>query len=485
MPNPNPCQVIQEQIDSLTAQVYYLLDAIGELPPKHRPIFLAQVAKLKEQIRALRVELQDCQRNPMPYALSLDGIEATQSIQDMTQSVPLVANKTTVVRVYLSYSLSPPVTVSGQLALRTSSSGPAVFVASTSTVVLDPAQMGQLDAKRQNMQLSLNFVLPANHTNDGPLFISLAGVTDVNTGVAFGIVHLGATLTVSFTARPPLRIRLFGMRYQSGTPPVTYIPSALDFGLINSWLNRAYPVAQVISSQAIVDATAAPPFTCNQINAQLAAIRALDMSGGADKRTHYFGLVSDGGFFMRGCSGVPSTPDPSAVGAGPTGPATWGWDFDGSYGDWYTGHELGHTFGRNHPIKGKECSGTSYSAVDPNYPFFSGQLANADDAFVGFDVGDPAFNLPMAALPGTVWHDVMSYCPNEWLSSYTYEGILDRLVAENTLGAGATPSPHSGTGSAPAQAVGAGRMNAFPTRSRPRSWSRPGETSSVWWRRST
>src|SRR5262249_49618665 len=160
-------------------------------------------------------------------------------------------------------------------------------------------------------------------------------------------------------------------------------------------------------------------------------IRALDIGAGTDKRTHYFGLVADGGFFMRGCAaGIPQTPDPTTVASGPTGPATWGWDFDGSYGDWYTGHELGHTFGRYHP----GACGEAHD--DPSYPFTAGQLANADDAFVGFDAGDPAYNLPMTALPGVAWHDVMTYCSYQWLSSYTYQGILTRLLAENNLPAG-------------------------------------------------
>ena len=42
----------------------------------------------------------------------------------------------------------------------------------------------------------------------------------------------------------------------------------------------------------------------------------------------------------------------------------------------------------------------------------------------------------MTALPGTDWHDVMTYCNRQWLSSYTYEGIRVRLDAENSLGPG-------------------------------------------------
>jgi hypothetical protein len=167
----------------------------------------------------------------------------------------------------------------------------------------------------------------------------------------------------------------------------------------------------------------------------VAAIRALDMAGGGDPRTHYYGFVSDGGFFMRGsAAGIPGVPDPATVASGPTGSNTWGWDNDGSYGDWYGGHELGHTFGRFHPGFCGE------SADDPSYPFTAGQLANADDAFVGVDVGDATLGIAPVALPGTAWHDVMTYCVTQWLSSYTYGGVRTRLAAEAALFPGAVPA---------------------------------------------
>ena len=166
-------------------------------------------------------------------------------------------------------------------------------------------------------------------------------------------------------------------------------PSALDYTLIQSWLERAYPVASVEWSQAVVDAPQAWPFDASIINTFVRGIRTTDVLGGVDARTHYYGLVSDGGggFFMRGlASGIPGVPDPSTVASGPTGPNTWGWDLDGSYGDWYTGHEFGHTYGRFHA----EFCGAGGGAP---YPFVNGQLSNADGAFAGFDTGDPAQGL--------------------------------------------------------------------------------------------
>ena len=360
--------------------------------------------------------------------IRVDAVEVAQAIQNLFHSVALVALKATVVRVYLSSRANPAVTVRGQIRVR-HASGPFVTINSVNNVVVDATQSGQLAAQRNNVQRSLNFLVPTDQVAAGSLAVELSSLVDIATN---NPVDPGphSPITVSFIPGVSLRLRVLGISYQQGTPPQVHIPSAIDFGLVNSWLLRAYPVHQVLSSQAIVAATPTPPFDCGQINSQVAAIRALDVSGGADNRTHYYGLVSDAGFFMRGCAGVPGSPDPTAVGSGPTGPATWGWDFDGSYGDWYTGHELGHTFGRKHP----GFCGESHD--DPAYPFPAGQLSDADNAFVGLDVGDPLYGLPMAALPGTDWHDVMTYCNRQWLSSYTYEGIRVRLNAENALGPG-------------------------------------------------
>jgi hypothetical protein len=363
--------------------------------------------------------------DPAQASVQLDAIEVTQAIQDLSQSIPLVAGKPSVIRVYLSNYSAAGRTVAGELSLRKGPSDTPVTVASANTVFLDPAQAGNLAAARGDVTRSLNFVVPETCTADGPLNITMASITATGTGAAVPFGHERRP-TVRFITSPPLRVRILGLRYQQGNPPVTFIPRSLDFALLVSWLGRAYPVGQVISSQAIIDATAAVPFSCGDINAQVAAIRALDMSAGADSRTHYYGMVYDGGFFMRGCAaGIPATADPSTVASGPTGSGTYGWDYDGSYGDWYGGHELGHTFGRKHP-------GFCGETMDDlqNYPFPHGQLSDSDNGFVGFDVGDPVQGLPMTALPGQSWHDVMTYCNYEWLSPYTYRGILDRLIAE-------------------------------------------------------
>ncbi|MFD0313241.1 hypothetical protein [Streptomyces flavalbus] len=369
-----------------------------------------------------------------PHAV-LDAAEITQAVQDLNHSVTLIAGKTTVVRLYLRSTSGPAVSVRGAIAVRRSPAEPATTVTSMNAITLDPVQPPDLATRRGDAGLSLNFVLPSWLTTEGALSVSGVNVVDAASGVPLPLTG-PAGPTVWFRAGPPLRVRVLGMRYRYGDPPTVRAPRELDYQALLSWLKRAYPVADVISSRGEVDALAPPDFLAVQVNAQLAALRALDMSAGGDQRTHYYGLVADSGFFMRGeASGIPVLPDAATVASGPTGSATFGWDFDGVYGDWYGAHELGHTFGRKHP----GFCGESHSDL-LNYPFENGQLGDATHGYVGFDVGDPTLGLPMRALPGEQWHDVMTYCARQWLSSYTYDGIRLRLLAEDALVAGGAPA---------------------------------------------
>lgn len=364
-------------------------------------------------------------------SLSMAAIEVTQAIQNDTNAVPLIAGKPTVVRVYLDSPAGTQVAVRGEIAIMQVPKGVEQVIPSLNSVVVDPAQNGLLRTKREKLGLSLNFAVPARLLTPGRIAVRVSALIERDSGTTVPCTNCESRVQVQLDQAPALRVRLIGLRYTAGNPPVAHAPSPTDFRFINSWLRRAYPVAEVVSSHVTVDANPRWPFVCGQANAQIAAIRALDVAAGMDRRTHYYGLVSDGGGFMRGCANVPATANPAAVGSGPTGRGSFDWDFDGCYGDWYTGHELGHTFGRRHP---GFCNGNS--SDDSAYPFPNGQLARTDGIYVGFDMGDAALGIPMAALPGTTHHDVMTYCRNQWLSSYTYEGILRRLREEDALGSG-------------------------------------------------
>ena len=361
-------------------------------------------------------------------SLSVEGIEVTQAIQSLDQDVLLVAGKPTVARIYLSLKGPGPVVIKGRLTGARGSSSPVID--SINTIRFSIVDNLTLQQKRSSEARSLNFLLPESWIMEGTLKLSVATLQEDN-GSALACSNCSEkTIEVVFDKDAPLRVRLLGIRYRFGDPEGMIAPTDKDFALTESWLRRAYPVAQVISSRLSTDANSPWPFDCNAVNAQISALRALDISGGVDPRTHYYGIVSDNNTknFMRGCaSGIPSNAEPATVASGPAGTSDFGWDPDGSYADWYTAHELGHTFGRKHP---GFCNGNSKD--DNSYPFPDGSISDGDK-YVGLDLGDTDKGIRMQALGGSDWHDVMTYCDRQWVSRYTYLGIRQRLLAEDNL----------------------------------------------------
>ena len=147
---------------------------------------------------------------------------------------------------------------------------------------------------------------------------------------------------------------------------------------------------------------------------------------------------------MRGCaSGIPDSPDASVVASSPTGdpngphiPTNSVGDTDASFGDWYGGHELAHTFGRCHP---GFCNGNS--SDDDNFPNPNGQISDNRQTYVGLDFGDVVNGEPKQIVISPFAFDIMTYCNQpQWLSAYAYEGVFDGCARERFR------QPVSGTG---------------------------------------
>src|SRR5262249_46032540 len=111
MPDLGACQPIQDQIDELEDEVETLLDVLDQVPPKDRPAIRQRIRQDQDRIQVLNQELQQCLLHP-PSNLSIAGIERTQATQYFLfngqgsgfapdNSVPLVANKILILRVYV------------------------------------------------------------------------------------------------------------------------------------------------------------------------------------------------------------------------------------------------------------------------------------------------------------------------------------------------------------------------------------------------
>jgi hypothetical protein len=339
--------------------------------------------------------------------MSVDAIEVTQAIQDLNNSVDLVANKRTYVRVHVH----APVNVTNVFATLSGKRGLVNL-----NPVLNPGNPGsaitvRTSPDRGQINDSFWFELPSSWTAAGNL--TLTARLDPN-NAKNDLVQGNNTRTVmvNFKNTPPLRLRLVDVQYTSGGH--TYLAANFHLNALESWLRRAYPISDLqVTRQTFIYPTSGLP-NVDTLHGWLALAKLLRMIfSGEDSRVVYYGMVDDGGGFMRGkTAGIPST-----ISAGPTGTDTWGWDFDGSYGDWYGGHEIGHSRGRYHA----EFCGAGGGVP---YPYTSGRISpdlTGNGAIYGFDITTHAIYPPS-------WKDVMTYCSNEWVSDFTYEGIRNYLV---------------------------------------------------------
>ncbi len=344
--------------------------------------------------------------------MHIDAIEVTQGVQDLNNSVVLVAGKRTYVRVHVS----SPVNQHHVYATLKGKRGWSYL-----TPTLSPGNPGgditvRSSPDRGQINDSFWFELPSWWTTAGSL--TLTAYLDPNNAVFDPDTSDNVkSVTVTFHDTPPLRLRLVNVRYTSGGH--TYLASNTHLNALESWLRRAYPISDLQVTRTTYNYPRSGLPNVDTLHSYLGLMKLFNiLLNGEDVRTVYYGLVDDGGGFMRGkTAGIPST-----ISAGPAGSDTWGWDFDGSYADWYGGHEIGHSRGRYHA----EFCGAQ--AGKP-YPYTSGRISpvlSGNTAIYGFDIVTHAIYPP-------TWKDVMTYCNNEWLSDFTYEGIRDYIVSVGML----------------------------------------------------
>ena len=385
----------------------------------------------------------------------VEGIEVTQTVQDLDNSVRLVAGKPTYVRVH-ARTTSGRFRTFATLEIANSSGRAVLFPQNPAAhVVLRPFP------SREFVDHAFLFLIPSAFTQADSTLLLTANVnpivndwrttryppeTDYSNNSAF--------TTVTFEEAPRLGLIMYRARYtteDSGTT-ITHTTPITDIYQTRSWLLRAFPLSDIWMNVRLDDLNEVEfdsdtgdlvyP-TSGAVNSWLNARRTWDLAEsnwyedrvGNESEIRYYAMLTNSGVFMRGAMG-------SRTGSGPTGRAA-AWDLDGIFGDWYAGHELGHSFGRKH-VRGDPggadgaCGGEA--GVDANYPHTDGfisTVATGDTALRGFDRGTGAAR-PYGLIPvdlaiyHSAWRDVMTYCAPQWISDYTYEAILDYLQAEIT-----------------------------------------------------
>lgn len=341
--------------------------------------------------------------------LIADKLEVTQAVQDLNNSIRLVANKPTFVRFH---------------------------VRSTSETHLTDARLYVQHGSRAGWLQPVNHQIHVRHMPIRSV-LDHAFLFELPSGFITGTVSLIAELnpgtvqrgrsplessygnnivstSVTFEPVPRVSLVIYRVGYQQGSDPI--YPAASHVGRLMDWLLAAYPMSDVTFSIRRYLHEGGQP-TCDDVNTDLTAFRVRDLAGGrVTTDTRYYGMIDDGGGGRKtSCADA----IPSYVASGWTGtPVGYDdWDTDGSYGDWLGGHELGHCYGRHHA----PFCGAVGTEPFPNPEGSISPVLVGDAAVYGFNVKAPHVHTP------SLWTEMMTYCKYRWISDFTYHGLMDHF----------------------------------------------------------
>ncbi|MEX2153334.1 MAG: zinc-dependent metalloprotease family protein [Gemmatimonadaceae bacterium] len=343
---------------------------------------------------------------PADLNLRIDSVHLTQTTQNYAGTVPMLRGRDAYLRVFgeaNKCNTSQPnvrVTVSG-------AAQPFVIAASEQSVRTSPDQ-GALAS-------SWNVLIPGSLVQLG---MTVVAEIDHDNGVAEGDEsdnRFPATgeRTIEVAVAPIVGLRLVPVTQSANS--LTGNINAANVDAFMEWSRKLHPVGTydvdirgpyTTSTTLTSSGSAGWGTVLNEIN----SLRVSDQSN-----RYYYGVVRVS--YSRGIAGiafVSSSSNPGRAGLG------WDATGGGSPGSFVIAHELGHNFGRRHSHCGNP------SSIDPGYPT-TGAYAGGRIGAYGFDVSTLTLKSP------DVFTDVMGYCTNQWISDYTYVGMLNYLLNLTSL----------------------------------------------------
>lgn len=328
--------------------------------------------------------------------LLLSHVEVTQGIQKLDNSVPLIAGKETLLRIYArAQDCSQPVTGVEVQVLATNTGGKLL----ASSPFHEQSTL-PLANNRAQLSSTINVRLPSQWTSG---VIDLTVRIDPRNSISEADesnnqIHL----RLNFQQVPALQIMVVPIQY-------THLPIGQTFpaptsDTISGWMGRVLPVGKIALSWHAPLAFQGNLAGRDDWGRLLSEISALRSSEGASAATVYYGLipVRNGGSVWMNGSGI--------GGAGWIGTrVSAGLDMPEGHSTTASNiatHEIGHNLGLAH-------SPCGVIGGDPGYPYINGSIGD-----IGVDIATGEVYLP------EVSRDLMSYCQPRWISDYSYENIL-------------------------------------------------------------
>ena len=378
--------------------------------------------------------------------LQITGLEITQGIQNTTNRVFLVKNRRTFVRAYVKSDWLNVNNVRAQLTATWNGGATDVpLSASNSPRGLNGYLTVTSAPNRDNLNDSFLFELPLDWT----LKTNLVLTVEVNPHryqleptYIDNVMQIGP---LTFVDSPRLTVNLVQFQYMIGN--ISYTVPMSDTLAVGSTVRRLFPLASTPGwdtnptpgfrprAWTLFDAGLGSrvDYSASECNGYIQTVngkqvddrnqcatayannrlKAFRAEQGLDSQTFLYGLIPAAGKFVPRGLAWPGDRVSSGV----------------SFNSSTAAHEIAHTLGRNHPFKGSAddtnvCgNSTRDGAYDMNYPYTNSAIGPVDKSYAGFDIGDPVLNIGPAVYPSDQWTDLLGYCPQRWVSDYTYRAI--------------------------------------------------------------
>ncbi len=406
-----------------------------------------------EHVYTAEVTLELAQWSIVPPgpAVTLMGLEVSQAVQDLEDSVPLVRNKATIVRAYLQAAAGEVPGVVVRLHGRRDGAplpgSPLPMLNAGGTITATPDAL----ARRGDLHSSANFYLPASWRS-GTVELQVEGVGHELACADRADALNDCMVTVSFLPTETPQVKWVGVRVSSAGPA----PTNSQLLELHQRLRAIYPVAgvdSVLSSTTVGSGST----SLQAVTSTLEAMRFWDgcwSSLGCQRL--YYGALSDAAGAGGMAAGIPGD---VVVGVMPSQPFAFGRNRHA--------HELGHALGRHHAVDGalgpvvidgqvydrQGYCGEVASAEAPDFPY-TATIGGATVSTIGpMDQGPHrrtyGFDTHSQRVVDPVQHaEIMSYCGPDWrwASDFTYNGlraaINDRFVEGPPVVPGDAPTTY-------------------------------------------
>lgn len=380
----------------------YTINAIkvGNCPSLYAPAQEAQtVTVVTGSPTARTVSYSSIPNDPANLNLRIEGAHLVQVTQDFAGTVPMIAGRRALLRVY-------------GVANQCNTALPKVRVTLGDGTVYNDLALGagensvRLGPEQGFLAASYNVEIPASAVQPGLKFFAEIDPANSVTEASESDNRFPSTgfRTVDVKVMGPTGLRLVPITVSANN--LTGNVTAENMDQFMDLSRRLHPVfAYDVDIRAPLT-TSRAAFQANDQNGSWSGVLSeLRTATSQESNRYHYGVVKV--TYNSGVAGI------GFIGQ------RWGlgWDYLPS-GSSVLAHELGHNFGRFHT----PCGGPG--GIDQQYPkggFYTGGFAGT----YGFDFTDGTVKSPQ------LFTDVMGYCSSQWISDYTYVGMMSFLTDPN------------------------------------------------------